>query len=225
MSGFDGQFRLLKVMETSFSSLTCYSGCLSIYRREAVHEYIHAWARDNFLGIKNFKFATDRRPTAYVLGAKAEEIRKPCAKVNGQKNDSSNIPIIQTGEDYLNVMSVSSDPNQESLNKKDKRRYAWRVVYSPSVRVTAGVLDSLWGLILQQIRWRKSFVRSLTATGGMYWRRPFYTALLYYLILAVELTRPFVVIKALLFLPVVSHDVVTSALYIGEYCTLECCTG
>src|SRR5919108_1069403 len=67
---FDGQFRLIKGMETSFSSLTCCSGALSIYRREAVHRHIHSWANDNFLGIKNFKFATDRRLTAYVLGAK-----------------------------------------------------------------------------------------------------------------------------------------------------------
>jgi hyaluronan synthase len=58
---FDGQFRLLKGMETSFSSVTCCSGVLSIYRRDAVHQHIRAWAHDSFLGIKNFKFATDRR--------------------------------------------------------------------------------------------------------------------------------------------------------------------
>ena len=216
---FDGQFRLLKGMETSFSSLTCCSGALSIYRRDAVHQHIHAWAHDNFLGIKNFKFATDRRLTAYVLGAKPEDIWKGKITTgeqasNNNNSDNSNIPIIQTGKDDLNTLSSSSDPDQEDFKKKDRRRYAWRLVYSPNVRVTAGVPDTLMGLIRQQIRWRKSFIRSITGTGGIYWRRPFYAAFLYYLILGLKLTRPFVVVKALLFLPL-SGDLTTSLLYIA----------
>jgi hyaluronan synthase len=136
---FDGQFRLLKGMETSFSSLTCCSGAQSIYRREAVHQHIHAWAHD-----ENFKFATHRRLTAYVLGAKPESILKgkitPGEQANNNNNsDSSNIPILQIGKDDLNTLSSSSDPDQEDFKKKDRRRYAWRLVYSPNVRVTAGV--------------------------------------------------------------------------------------
>jgi hyaluronan synthase len=218
---FDGQFRLLKGMETSFSSLTCCSGALSIYRRDAVHQHIHAWAHDDFLGIKNFKFATDRRLTAYVLGAKPEDIWKPKRKdteeqdKNKNNNDDDNIPIIQTGRDDLNTLSSSSDPDEEDFKKKDRRKYAWRLVYSPNVRVTAGVPETLMGLIRQQIRWRKSFIRSITATGGIYWRRPAYSAFLYYLILALKLTRPFIVVKALLFLPIISGDLTTSLLYIA----------
>lgn len=215
---FDGQFRMLKGMETSFSSLTCCSGALSIYRREAVHQYIHAWAHDRFLGIENFKFATDRRLTAYVLGAKPEDIWK--AKRNGiveQDNnksiDNHNIPILQTGKDDLNTMRSSSDPDQEEPNKKDRQKYAWRLVYSPSVRVTAGVPDTLMALIRQQIRWRKSFIRSLPATGGIYWRRPFYAAFIYYLVLGLKLLRPLIVIKVVLL--VLSGDIVTALFYIS----------
>ena len=131
---FDGQFRMLKGMETSFSSLTCCSGALSIYRREAVHQYIHAWAHDHFLGIDNFKFATDRRLTAYVLGAKPEDIwearRTGTGEQDSNKNsiDYNNIPILQTGKDDLNAMRSSSDPDQEEPKKKDRRKYAWRLV-------------------------------------------------------------------------------------------------
>ena len=56
-------------MEGSFSSVTCCSGALSIFRRAAIGKYIHAWANDKFLG-KEFKFATDRRLTGYILEAK-----------------------------------------------------------------------------------------------------------------------------------------------------------
>ena len=214
---FDGQFRLLKGMETSFSSLTCCSGALSIYRRDAVHQYIHAWAHDHFLGIENFKFATDRRLTAYVLGAKPEDIWKAKKndmgeQVNNNSIDNYNIPILQTGKDDLNTMRSSSDPDQEEPKKKDRRKYAWRLVYSPSVRVTAGVPDTLMALIRQQIRWRKSFIRSLPATGGIYWRRPFYAAFLYYLVLSLKLLRPLIVIKVVLL--VLSGDIVTALFYI-----------
>ena len=216
---FDGQFRMLKGMETSFSSLTCCSGALSIYRREAVHQYIHAWAHDNFLGIENFKFATDRRLTAYVLGAKPEDIwearRNDTGEQDSNKNSigNNNIPILQTGKDDLNAMRSSSDPDQEELKKKDRRKYAWRLVYSPSVRVTAGVPDTLVGLIRQQIRWRKSFIRSLPATGGIYWRRPFYAAFLYYLVLGLKLMRPFIVIKIIVLL--LSADIGTVVFYLS----------
>jgi hyaluronan synthase len=216
---FDGQFRMLKGMETSFSSLTCCSGALSIYRREAVHQYIHAWAHDHFLGIENFKFATDRRLTAYVLGAKPEDIwearRNDTGEQDSNKNSigNNNIPILQTGKDDLNAMRSSSDPDQEELKKKDRRKYAWRLVYSPSVRVTAGVPDTLVGLIRQQIRWRKSFIRSLPATGGIYWRRPFYAAFLYYLVLGLKLMRPFIVIKIIVLL--LSADIGTVVFYLS----------
>lgn len=216
---FDGQFRLLKGMETVFSSLTCCSGALSIYRREAVHDFLYTWAHDRFLGIENFKFATDRRLTAYVLGAKPEDVLKSHKEPSEQgdnanisKNGYESIPILQTGNDDLNSMKSSADPDQDDKTK-DKRRYAWKLVYSPSVRVTAGVPATFTDLVRQQIRWRKSFIRSLPATGGIYWRRPFYAAFIYYLVLGLKLTRPLIVLKvmALIF----SGDLGTVVFYIA----------
>ena len=52
----------------------------------------------------------------------------------------------------------------------------------------------------------------ISATGGIYWRRPFYAALLYYLQVSLKLLRPIIVIKALIFLPL-SGDFATAALY------------
>ena len=61
----DGACRAQKGMESSFSSVTCCSGSLSFYRREAIQGFMHDWAHDKFLGM-DFKFATDRRMTAHV---------------------------------------------------------------------------------------------------------------------------------------------------------------
>jgi hyaluronan synthase len=66
---YDGQYRIIKGMESSFSSLTCCSGAFTAFKRAAVQPYMHVWAHDKFLG-GEFKFATDRRLTAYVLGAR-----------------------------------------------------------------------------------------------------------------------------------------------------------
>ena len=108
-------------------------------------------------------------------------------------------------------MKSSSDP--DDVNPKKNLRYSWRVVYSPSVKVNVGVPEDLPTLIRQQIRWRKSFIRSIFATGGIYWRRPLPVALLYYLILSLKLLRPIIVIKAVLLLPL-SGDYFTAILYI-----------
>ena len=181
---FDGQFRILKGMESSFSSLTCCSGALSAFRREAIQAHMYEWAHDKFLG-SEFKFATDRRLTAFVLGAK-----------KNRKNQNNSINYIT---------------NQEN---NDNCPFKWKLKYSPSIKVYVGVPENITSLIKQQIRWRKSFIRSIFATGGIYWRRPFPAALLYYLILALKLFRPYIIIKALILLPL-AGDIYTATLYIG----------
>ena len=63
---YEGQFRLSKGLESVYGAVTCASGCLSAFRREAIGPYIHDWAHDTFLG-EEFRFATDRQMTGYVL--------------------------------------------------------------------------------------------------------------------------------------------------------------
>jgi len=63
---YEGQFRLSKGLESVYGAVTCASGCLSAFRREAFEPFVHEWAHDTFLG-KEFKFATDRQMTGYVL--------------------------------------------------------------------------------------------------------------------------------------------------------------
>jgi hyaluronan synthase len=130
---YDGQFRIIKGMESSFSSLTCCSGAFSAFRRIAVQPYIHAWAHDRFLG-GEFKFATDRRLTAYVLGTKPSPSDKKKSNSNESKSEYSGRygSLLLTGNDDFETMKQSSDPDSEVKNKS---RYQWKLKYSPSVRV------------------------------------------------------------------------------------------
>jgi cellulose synthase/poly-beta-1,6-N-acetylglucosamine synthase-like glycosyltransferase len=80
------------------------------------------------------------------------------------------IPILRVGkDDDIDTMKSSSDPNIDD-DKATAPSLYWKVLYSLSIRVTIGVPDNLPALLKQQIRWRKSFYRSLISTGEIFWR-------------------------------------------------------
>jgi len=209
---YDGQYRIIKGMESSFSALTCCSGAFTAFKRAAVQPYMHVWAHDRFLG-GEFKFATDRRLTAYVLGAKPPSQEEPENGGESQRaaDASSYISLLATGNDDFESMRRSSD---SEVVKEDKPRYRWKLKYSPHVRVYIGPPETFPSLIRQQIRWRKSFIRSIFATGGVYWRRPFFAALLYYLQVGLKIIRPYVVFQALILLPLLSNDYYSGIFYV-----------
>ena len=190
----DGSCRAIKGAESSFGSVTCCSGSLSFYRRVAIQDFIHQWAHDRFLGTE-FKFCTDRRMTAYVLGSPVQSNTKDLDAAN----ESIKYPsIFATGADEIENMKNSPDPDFD-LSKSSK--VYWNVKYSMSIRVNVGVPTTLPALIRQQIRWKKSFIRSLFSTGGIYWKRPFLISLLYYIQTAMRFVRPYIVFYSIVFLP------------------------
>jgi hyaluronan synthase len=206
---YDGQFRIIKGMESSFSSVTCCSGALSAYRKIAIQSHISAWAHEKFLG-REFKFATDRRLTAYVLaGGPPPQMRQEPKEAVEQDPT-----ILQTGNDELEAMKMSSDPDEEDNNTSKESSANWKVQYSPSIFVSIGPPSTFTAFIRQQIRWRKSFIRSVFATGKVYWRRPIPAAMLYYLQMGLKFFRPFIVLKTLVLLPL-AGDYITGLLFVS----------
>ncbi|MFF7335315.1 glycosyltransferase [Streptomyces sp. NPDC008150] len=147
---YEGQFRIAKAAEASFGSVTCVSGPLAAFRRDAVYNYLPAWAEDRFMGAP-FRFATDRQLTGYVLGQywRGRDLKRA-------HHDS---PFV-AGHDY------------------PERR--WRVGYVRSAHVWTEVPAGWRPFLKQQIRWKKSFVRNLFFTGSFMWRRGPGPAALYY---------------------------------------------
>jgi hyaluronan synthase len=185
----DGSCRAVKGAESTFGSVTCCSGSLSFYKRAAVQDFIHEWAHDQFLGME-FKFCTDRRMTAHVLGTPVEP--------QADKTEKTYSSILAIGSDELENMRSSSDPDL-SISKPSKP--CWNVKYSYSIRVNVGVPTTISALVKQQIRWKKSFIRSLFSTGGDYWKRPFLSALLYYIQTSMRFVRPYIVFYSIVMLP------------------------
>jgi hyaluronan synthase len=243
----DSACRAVKGAEASFSSVTCCSGSLSFYRRAAVQHFIHEWAHDRFLGME-FKFCTDRRMTAYVLGTrpplpgqsydtnqkndhvqeKSENIELNSNNSNNNNDNSKNEkissnrgtlnaddpPILETGNDDLQTLKITSDPDFHQKQDLSSRSY-WNVLYTHSIRVNIGVPTTLSALLKQQIRWKKSFIRSLSTTGGMYWKRPFWIALLYYIQTVMKFVRPYVLFHAVFMLPLVGDIRSTGLWFLG----------
>ncbi|MFW0795300.1 glycosyltransferase [Gordonia sp. CPCC 205515] len=147
---YDGQFRVAKAAEATLGSVTCVSGPLAVFRRDAIANYFPAWANDTFLG-REFRFATDRQLTGYVLG----QVWKG-RQLKDQYADSEFV----TAQDY---------PERH-----------WRVGYVRTARVWTIVPERVKPFIKQQVRWKKSFVRNLFFTGTFMWRRGLGSAALYY---------------------------------------------
>ncbi len=193
-SWYEGQFSVRKAFESVFGAVTCVSGPLAVFRREAIFNFIPAWVHDRFLG-QEFKFATDRTLTGFVLGSKhiGEKLKRKFA-------DS---PFVSTQDYPLKT---------------------WKIVYSKAAKVWTIVPDTLKGVIRQQIRWKKSFIRNIFFTGKFYWRRPILPATFYYSHVMFVFAGPFIVFRHLVLLPA-SGNIVLPFLYLTGIIFVGFCYG
>ena len=184
-SWYEGQYSIRKASESIWGAVTCVSGPLAVFRREAVFNYISAWENDSFLK-QEFKFATDRMLTGLVLGGKS--IGKKL------KEKYKDFPCVKKKIDY---------PERD-----------WKIVYSKSARSWTIVPDTFKKVVLQQIRWKKSFIRNIFFTGLFYWRRPLLPVLMYYFHILFIIAGPFIVFRHLIYLPI-SGNPWTAPLYLS----------
>ena len=183
-SWYEGQFSIRKAFESIFGAVTCVSGPLAVFRKEAVFNYIPAWEQDTFLG-QEFKFATDRTLTGFVLGSEyiGEKLKKK----------------------YFESFFV------KNIDYKNRN---WKIVYAKSAKSWTIVPDTIAKMFKQQIRWKKSFIRNIFFTGFFYWRRPFLPALFYYLHILFVIAGPFIAFRHLIYLPL-RGDAFSAFLYIA----------
>jgi cellulose synthase/poly-beta-1,6-N-acetylglucosamine synthase-like glycosyltransferase len=168
---YDGQFRIAKAAESTFQSVTCISGPLAAFRREAIFNYLPAWVEDTFLG-QPFRFSTDRQLTGYVLGQQWVGRRL--------KRQFADSPFVA------------------SVNYPERR---WRVEYVRSAKVWTNVPATYRTFLRQQVRWKKSFIRNFFFTGRFIWRRGFGPAVLYYSHALWVVMAPLMAIRHLVWLP------------------------
>lgn len=167
---YEGQYSVRKAFESVFGSVTCVSGPLAFFRLAAIYNFMPAWESDKFFG-QEFRFATDRTLTAFVLG--------------GSYLGRKLLPL----------------PDNSPFSRPAYPARDWKIVYSKSARAWTNVPDTFRTMLKQQVRWKKSFLRNMFTTGRFYWRRPFLPALFYYVHVAFVLLGPFIAARHLIFLP------------------------
>jgi len=181
---YDGQFGIAKAAESVFGGVSCVSGPLAAFRRDAVAPYLPAWAGDRFAGAE-FRFATDRQLTGYVLGQ------------------------YWTGDRL--VRRHAGDP----LTERPAPPRAWRIEYVRSARVRTTVPHTVRSFVRQQVRWKKSFIRNLFFTGGFYWRRGPLPAALFYGHVLWVLLAPVMAFRHLVWLPLQGAWLVSALYLLG----------
>jgi cellulose synthase/poly-beta-1,6-N-acetylglucosamine synthase-like glycosyltransferase len=182
-SWYEGQFSVRKAFESVFNAVTCVSGPLAFFRLSAIYNFMPAWGADTFLG-QEFRFATDRTLTAYVLGGS-----------------------------YLGPRVLPQHAESPFALPKYPVR-DWKIVYSKSAKAWTNVPSTFKGMVRQQVRWKKSFVRNVFVTGRFYWRRPFLPALFYYVHVGLVFLGPFVAARHLIYLPL-HGDPMSMLLYLA----------
>jgi cellulose synthase/poly-beta-1,6-N-acetylglucosamine synthase-like glycosyltransferase len=169
-SWYEGQFSVRKAFESVFGAVTCVSGPLAFFRVAAIYNFMPAWEADRFLG-NEFRFATDRTLTAFVLGGR-----------------------------HLGPRALATHQDSPFAEPRYPLR-DWKIVYSNSARAWTNVPSTFPSVIKQQVRWKKSFIRNIFVTGRFYWRRPLLPALFYYVHVGFVIFGPFVAARHLIYLP------------------------
>ena len=175
-SWYEGQFSVRKAFESVFGAVTCVSGPLAFFRMSAIYNYMPAWGADTFLG-QEFRFATDRTLTAYVLGGR-----------------------------YLGPRVLPKHAHSPFAKPSYPVR-DWKIVYSKSTRAWTNVPATMKAMFKQQVRWKKSFIRNIFVTGRFYWRRPLLPATFYYIHIIFVLIGPFIAARHLIYLPLKGNPI------------------
>lgn len=168
---YETQFSIKKALESIDNAVTCVSGPLAVFRKKAIYNYIPAWEQDTFLW-EEFRFATDRQLTGYVLGSK-----------------------------YIGKKLKAKYAGSEFIKGTNYRVRNWKVIYCKSAKVWTIVPDTFSKMIKQHVRWKKSFIRNLFFTGKFYWRKPIIPALKYYIGAFFTIAGPFVAFRHIIYLP------------------------
>lgn len=168
---YEGQFSIRKAYESVFGAVTCVSGPLAAFRRNAIFNLIPIWINDRFLGVE-FKFATDRTKTALVL--------------------ANHIFTKRVQKKF---------PDSPFVTREYHPPRKWHIVYTKSARAYTNVPETFYAIVRQQIRWKKSFLRNIWLTGAFYWQRPLPAAAMYYLRGIFVMIGPIIVFRNLVWLP------------------------
>jgi hyaluronan synthase len=194
------QCNINKAFESVYGSVTCASGCMSGYRREAIHDFMPYWANE-----KSFNGGElDSELSGYVIAPNP------------------------TKDELLETLWPSS-PNRQQLMESAARHddsddrcltahslIKWDSAYVVTAFTYVKAQETWKRFMKQQTRWRKGFLRSNFYLSTYYWRGRHPLAIVaYYLDVISALTAPLVVLTVLVYEVFIIHQVWIALAFVG----------
>lgn len=177
---YDYSFNVYKACESCFSNVTCCSGCLAAYRREAIEGFIDAWAE------WRSHDSDDSILTNILLAGSDSWFAKTTLKNAAQFDDS---------EDRI-------------LTAQSLQR--WKSVYVASALVFTDVPETIGKYFRQQLRWKKGYIRSNAFASTFMWRRNSLMSFVFYLDYLMSFLLPLIVVFNVVYQPLAHADYLSS---------------
>lgn len=165
---------LLKRMESKLGCVTCCSGILAAYRKNAVMPVIDEWLDEKFLG-KKIIIGDDRQLTNLALrGLNGNH-------TNGNHNGNGNgnghkIKLLKTNTNK----SGKEQPVSNGLENCLLPTSVAKVTYQSNAVVYTIVPDNVRQFLKQQLRWKRAWVHGSILAGKFMWKKPFPVPLYFY---------------------------------------------
>jgi hyaluronan synthase len=173
---YDYAFNIYKICESSFGNVTCCSGCLAGYKREAIADFIPYWAASKI------QYSDDRALTNFAIGS-----------ADFKKSFS---PLV---EKLAESMSKYDDSEDRMLTVQSL--IEWKAVYVASAIVYTDVPEKVKGYLRQQQRWKKGYIRSNFFASVFFWRKNPLMSLIFYTDFMTTFTLPLIIFTVLFYEP------------------------
>jgi len=181
-SWYDFQFNVVKCSESTLENVTCCSGCLSAYRREAIQKFIPLWnvnpqiKSEKILQEKNF-FKSNPWLTNKTT--------------NFSKNILEWASKFDDGEDSVLTSQTLVD---------------WKALYVSTANVYTDVPDTFRGYVKQQIRWKKGWLRAALFFMTYFWKKNPVLSIVFYINFITAFSAPLIMIIIFFYAPFVMHQ-------------------
>jgi hyaluronan synthase len=187
---YDYAFNIYKICESTFGTVTCCSGCLAGYRKEAIVDFIPYWAESKI------QYSDDRALTSYAIGDPTfkrsfSPLSKRLAESAARYDDSE--------DRLLTVQSLIE----------------WKAVYVASALVYTDVPEKFKGYLKQQQRWKKGYIRSNFFASSFFWRKNPLMSLIFYTDFMTTFTLPLIIFTVLVYEPLVLHEYLSPVMYLS----------
>jgi hyaluronan synthase len=178
---YDNSFNVRKSAESYFGSVTCCSGCLSGYRREAIANYLPYWTESKT------PIADDREMTSYLISPrKIKAIMAPS----------------RAAAKMMEWMARYDDAEDRGLT--GQALLDWKAVYVPTAIVYTEAPEKMKVFIKQQKRWKKGTLRVNFFVSAFFWRKnPVMAFLIFYMEFMHTFISPLLVTTAFIYEPLV----------------------